>query len=161
MGKGKNGLPFGALAKAKDSNSVIAPTTKMGRPEIWTEEVLEKEILALFDWLNASEDNYYVCEFAETRGYPPQWLDGFATKSPTFSLALSRARSIMERRIVKGSMDRTYDGNFAKFVLANKAGWRERQEISGSKDDPLSNILINIDGRTKEIVEDVEGEQVK
>lgn len=76
-----------------------------------------------------------------------------ASISPLFARTMSRAREIQERRIVKKSLDRTFDGNFAKFVLANRHGWKEKTEISGDAANPLSFILGNIDGKTKDIID--------
>lgn len=140
----------------------VEPIPKLpnGRPETWTEEVIEDERKALEEWLS-DERNYYLTKFASSRGYFSSWLDEMANKSHRFSLTLQRAREIFEARIVTNSLDRTMDGNFAKFVLANKAGWKEKQELSSSKEDPLQSILINIDGSTKEIVETIDTEDNK
>lgn len=123
-----------------------------GRPEEWTEEKLEVEAQALEQWI-LSDNNYYLTCFATERGYVSSYLDKFAAKSPRFRLTLSRAREVMEARIVKNSLLKKFDGSFAKFVLANKAGWKEKTEVSGDSANPLALVLDKIAKQNQEPIQ--------
>ena len=147
---GTNALPI--VKKPKYIQRPIPSNSKLGRPREWTDERIEAEAIAFEEWLQ-NPDNYYFSEFALDRGYTNDTLLELAKKSALFARTLHRAREIQEKRIVKKSLDRSYDGNFAKFVLANRHGWKEKTEISGDAANPLSFILGNIDGKTKDIID--------
>lgn len=135
----------------KDTRT-IAKIENIGRPVEWTEERIANEAALFNTWLN-DEKNYYFNKFALDRGYTSAMLNQLADKSPIFAKTLHRARELQEQRIATNSLDRTFDGNFAKFVLANRHGWKEKTEISGDAANPLSFILGNIDGKTKDIID--------
>lgn len=124
----------------------------IGRPEEWTVERLEEEAEALHEWFK-NPKNYYLQAFASERGYTSKHLEIFAERSEAFRQTLSRARETQEARIVGNSLERKFDGNFAKFVLANRHGWKEKTEVSGDANNPLSFVLGGIDGKSKDIID--------
>jgi hypothetical protein len=104
------------------------------------------------EWF-ANPKNYYLNGFASERGYHSSWYEDMARKSKVFSQTLARVREIQERRIVESSLERKFDGNFAKFVLANRHGWKEKTELSGDAANPLSFVLGAVDGNSKDIID--------
>ena len=124
---------------------------KIGRPLTWTVELIAIEAQALEEWID-NPKNYYLGAFCEARGYPKENLDEFSGRSPLFRSTLTRAREVQENRLVDLALTRKHDGNFTKFVLANRAGWREKTEVSGDTRNPLSFVLDAINNKTKEIV---------
>jgi hypothetical protein len=125
-----------------------------GRPIVWTDELIEIERLALEEWIDNPE-NYYVGSFIVERGLTGyEMLERFAEKSNEFRETLKKARSAQEQRLVTLAVTKKGDGNFIKFVLANKAGWREKQEISGDASNPLSIILDRIGKSAKDPLSD-------
>lgn len=122
-----------------------------GRPREWTEKEIEVVGIALDRWFEDPE-NYYFDKFLNETKLTAEHFADFEKRSPSFAETLSRARKTQEQRIVTGSMNRKYDGNFAKFVLANRAGWREKTEVSGDQVNPLNFVLSAIDGKTKDII---------
>jgi hypothetical protein len=120
-------------------------------PSRWTKDAIEKERVALLDWVQ-DEKNYYLDSFAVSRGYSRKQIHDLAEMDPSFSHAFEKAKTVQECRLVRMALEKRHDGNFTKFVLANRAGWSERQAIS-VQSDALSEILVSIDGKTKEIVE--------
>jgi hypothetical protein len=123
-----------------------------GRPIEWTEDRLLKEAEALDQWLD-DPNVFYIGEFCESRGYTLQTLDDLTKKSAVLSETVRKAKQAQENRIVSSSLKRKFDGNFAKFVLANRAGWKEKTEVSGDAANPLSFLLGNIDGKSKDIID--------
>lgn len=114
-----------------------------GRPEEWTKEKIDIETQALEDWIN-DPTKFYLNGFATDRGYHSKHLEVFAQRHEGFRLTLARAREVQEQRIVEASLTKKFDGNFAKFVLANRAGWKERTEVSGDSSNPLALVLDKV-----------------
>ncbi len=114
-----------------------------GRPREWTEGLIEQERKALEKWI-ANPKNYYFSSFLIERDLDQAQIDRFCKYSDKFRQTHSKAKAVQEARIVQGSMEKKFDGSFAKFVLANKAGWREKQEISGDAANPLAIIMDRI-----------------
>lgn len=161
----KEKLPHGVKEHSSEVATVKRPSMVgnkyavghgCGRPEEWTQERIEEEAKELEKWF-ANPKNYYLNAFASERGYASNWYDVMASRSKVFRETLSRAREIQETRIVGNSLERKFDGNFAKFVLANRHGWKEKTEVSGDAANPLSFVLGNIDGNTKDIIDISEG----
>lgn len=130
------------------------PTTKKkwGRPIEWTEERIEEKRIALEKWIN-NPNNYFFTSFLNQEDLFNEQIIRFCQLSERFRSTYSRALAIQEARIVEGSMTRKFDGNFAKFVLQNKAAWRERQEISGDQANPLAVIMDRIADSAKDTIE--------
>lgn len=146
-------VPYGVRKESDE----IAPSkhklaVKIGRPVEWTDELIEQERLALEEWLDDPK-NYYFDGFLILRRLSREHIARFEARSQTFRDTTSRARAIQEQRIVNNSLDRKFDGNFAKFVLANRHGWKEKTEVSGDAANPLNFVLGNIDGKSKDIID--------
>lgn len=61
---------------------------------------------------------------------------------------------IQECRLVDMVVFRKGDPGFIKFILQNKAGWREKNEISGSAENPLAVIMERIALSAKDPLEE-------
>lgn len=125
---------------------------KIGIPRQWTPELIDIEEQALIEWMN-DPTSYYVLHFAVSRGYNRTTLDLLCKLSESFSATLQQAQAFQEARLIDLAVTKEGDPGFIKFVLSNKHDWKERTELSGSKEDPLASILIQIDGSTKDILE--------
>ena len=121
---------------------------KGGRPHKWDKKAIAKETTALNEWIK-DPANYFFTSFLAVRNLHPQQIERFAEVSEEFCEAYARAKLVQEQRIVEGALTRKFDGNFAKFVLQNKAGWKERNELSGNTENPLAVILEHIASRAK------------
>ena len=124
-----------------------------GRPVKWTQEIIENERVALEEWAD-NPKNYYLGKFCEVRGYTLETLRDLGNLSKSFSQTLLKAKQIQENRLVDNALSKKHDGNFTKFVLANRAGWKERTELSGDVKNPLSFVLSSIDNANKDITID-------
>jgi hypothetical protein len=140
------------IATRFQKGNQLAKGHGFGRPEVWTEEKIAQEAALLEEWFE-NPKNFYLQTFATERGYTSKFYEKLAEKSPLFSQTLSRVREIQEARIVSSSLERKFDGNFAKFVLANRHGWREKTELSGDANSPLGFLLNQVDGKSKDIIE--------
>jgi len=126
---------------------------KIGRPREWTPERIEKERISLEAWI-AIPKSYYVLEWLNQRGIDYTQAEKLASLSPSFQQTYARARAIQEQRLVDLAVSRKGDGNFIKFVLQNKAGWREKQELSGDAKNPLAVIMDKIAQSSKGPLDD-------
>lgn len=124
-----------------------------GRPRDWDEKCIEIERLALEDWIN-NPDNYFFNSFLNERRLTAENIERFCNYSKRFRETCIIAKGIQEQRIVEGAMTRKFDSSFSKFVLQNKAGWVEKQQISGDKSQPLAIALTASDGESKDLVND-------
>jgi hypothetical protein len=122
-----------------------------GAPEIYTQEWLENEAKLLIDWFEVPR-NIWLKGFALQRGYDPGRLEEFADKSVVFSLALKKAKSIQEFKLVDKGLFNETNSNITKFVLANNHGWTEKQQISGDASSPVGFLMTKVDGDSKDLV---------
>jgi len=128
-----------------------APKTKKepGRPREWTEERIAQETAALVKWI-ANPKNIYFTNFLAERDLDTAHLDRFCQYSEDFRLALEKAKKIQECRLVDLAIYRKGDPGFIKFVLQNKAGWKEKSELSGDATNPLAVIMDRIGQSAKD-----------
>lgn len=124
-----------------------------GCPATYTKAFIEREAVALLEWLK-NDRNFYFKKFALERGYHPQRLSEFAQKNKKFSEALERAKAWQELRLVEGGLQGGYNATITKFVLTNCHNWADKthQALSGDTVSPLTFLLQSCDGRTKELV---------
>ena len=122
-------------------------------PQIYTEEWMEQEAKLLIEWFEVPR-NIWLKGFALTRGYDPARLDEFADKSIVFALALKKAKSIQEYKLVDMGLFNEINSNITKFTLTNNHGWSEKQQISGDQNSPLSFLMTKQDGNTKDLISD-------
>lgn len=125
-----------------------------GRPKKYTQEFIESEAEAFELWMKDDKGIYFK-EFALERGYSPQRLPEFAEINKRFSEALSFAHQWQEVKLVKGGLTSEFNAGFCKFVMGNACGWVDRQEtkIRGDSENPISFLLTEVDGNSKDLVD--------
>lgn len=116
----------------------FAVGNKGGRPKKWTED----------------PKNYFFTSFLTERQLHPQQVERFAEQSEEFCEAYARAKLVQECRLVEMAIFRKGDPGFIKFILKNKAGWKEKNEVSGNTENPLAVIMERIAERAKHPLED-------
>lgn len=122
---------------------------KVGRPIEWDEKAIDVERIALEKWID-NPKNYFFTGFLNERKLDPKQVERFAERSEKFCQSYARAKRIQEERLVDLAVSRKGDGNFIKFILQNKAGWKEKSEVSGDASNPLSIILDKIADNSKD-----------
>jgi len=128
-----------------------------GRPKEYTTEFIEAEAEAFEKWIEQPE-NIYFKRFALDRGYSPQRFPEFAAVSSKFAEVMNKVRQWQETKLAEGGLLDEFNAGFTKFVMGNICGWSERTEtkLSGDAENPLSFILKNIDGTSKELANETE-----
>lgn len=114
-----------------------------GRPIEWTKPRIDRLTQALNEWIE-NPKNYFVLGFCNEQGIEHKHLERLAQMDESFCQTYSRAKQIQEERLVELGVSRKGDGNFIKFILANKAGYKDKQEISGDSANPLALVLDKI-----------------
>lgn len=114
-----------------------------GKVSIWTPERIEEERLALEDWMQ-NTDNYFFVGYLNQRRLLRETCDYICTRDQAYAETVKLAKSLQEERLVNKAVNRKGDGNFIKFVLANKCGWKEQQDVNHSF-NPMADILKRIE----------------
>lgn len=67
----------------------------------------------------------------------------WAKEYPEFSVAYKKAKDLEAEFVVENSMKGLYAQPFAIFYMKNCHGWKDKQEITGANDGPLTVQIIN------------------
>lgn len=145
--KKKKALP--TRYQRNSSLTTLSAPPKIGRPIEWTPERIEIERLALEKWIK-NPKNYYFMAFFNERRIAHETVERLAREDSAFCVTLKLARAMQEQRLVELAITKKGDGNFIKFVLQNKAGWKEKQELSGDGANPLAVIMARIADSAKD-----------
>jgi hypothetical protein len=104
---------------------------------------------ALCKWMDDPK-NYFLTSFLIQRQLCPEHLSRFAKYSEGFREALERAKLVQECRLVDMAIFRKGDPGFIKFILQNKAGWKDKAEVLGNAANPLAVIMERISMNAKD-----------
>ena len=122
-----------------------------GRPKKYTDEFIEKEAAAFYEWTKEPESIYFK-SFAIERGYSPKYLFEFAKNNKVFNECLEYAHEWQEQRLATYGLFNKTNSSITKFTLGNCHGWTERTQLSGDAKNPLSFVLEKVDGATKNLI---------
>ena len=100
---------------------------KTGRPETYTQEVLEKKAEELLNYFKDNPEKFQLSDWTIEHDYLPQHPTEWAAKSPIFSETLKKVKSILENRIV--NMAQTGNTTFGIFNLKCNYGWVDKQVV--------------------------------
>ena len=126
-----------------------------GRPRKYSTEDIERFADSLMEWLE-DQENYWFKDFCIKHKIDPDILPMWAKENEKFAGCFKFAKSIQESRIFKGAMIDSFNSSISKFALINHHGWVDKQEtkVSGDSSNPLAFVYSQIDGTTKDLVED-------
>ena len=137
----------------RDCEIIAGCSERGGRPTEWTAELIDKETEALYYWIQ-DPNNYFITSFLNLRGLHHENIERFARENEKFRAAYRLAKQIQEQRLVELAVTRKGDGGFIKFILQNKAGWKEKNEISGDVNNPLAVIMDTIGKNSRDPLEE-------
>lgn len=89
-----------------------------GRPQIYTQEFIEKEADALLEWVQV-ESNMYLSKFAFDRGYSTKRLEEFPHANVKFSGALDLAKDFLNYKVRERLNSATYNERMALRDITN------------------------------------------
>lgn len=129
-----------------------APVTK------YTFEFIEKETDALCEWMKKKE-NIFIEDFCVERGYLSQRLREWCEKSERLASTYAMFQERQKVILFKGGLAKKFAYPMCALILGHSHGVVSKQEtkVSGDSINPLAFILKEIDGATKELVNDEQG----
>lgn len=124
-----------------------------GRPKIYTKEFIENEAKALEKWIDIRE-NIFLEDFCLERGYGDQRISEFKNNNDKFSEAIERFKIKQRVELFKGSLKKKYNFSAASLILGHYHNiyMKTEQKVTGSSTNPLEFIVTNIDGKSKDLV---------
>ncbi len=127
-----------------------------GRPKRYTTEFIENEADALMKFLKEGKFLWFE-KFAFERGYPDTKLSHFAKENDKFRQAYEMAMTKQKNLIIEGTLSKKLNHNMAALLLSHHWGMAQKMEnkISGDLANPLSIIMDVVDGKSRDIVDEV------
>lgn len=116
-----------------------------GRPEIWTDEMIEKIADYFMEYIE-DPANLYFKKFViwlyrnHNIKIQAQYLSQWAEKNEKFAAALDYARLTQECKIVEGSLIKKFDSGMSKFILSAVHGMSDKQVIEHQGNDVINII---------------------
>jgi hypothetical protein len=136
------GIP--AKKSASTKAALILDKPVMGRPKIYTDEVIQQEADALVEWIK-DKKNTYIGVFAAERGYDRARLSEFARSNDYFSRAYKSARQWQENIFTNNALTRLWDPGFTARVMARVCipEWKNSWDQPEEKSDSPTTVIIN------------------
>jgi hypothetical protein len=124
-----------------------------GRPEIYTEDVLNKMADDLMKWLE-TPTNVLFKDFCLDQKINPRKMLKWAEDNERFRAAYEFAKERQQSRLLNGGLNDIYNGTVMKFIMTNVHGWSDKQEmkVSGDAENPMLFALTNSSNNSTELV---------
>ncbi len=126
-----------------------------GRPKKYTQEFIDKEADALQKWIR-DKQNLFIEDFCFERGYHDSRIPEFIEVNEKFSDTYSLLKMKQKTALFKGGLTKKFAYPMCALILGHSHGViaKTEQKLTGSATDPLACILQNIDGKTKDLIND-------
>lgn len=124
-----------------------------GRPKKYTDAFITQEADAFLEWMQKPDSIWYK-DFALERGYSPECLSIWAKTHEKFSQVYEISQHWQQSKLIKGGLFSQYNPTITKLVLANTCGWTDRTQVAGDGSNPLAFVLNQVDGSTKDLVDE-------
>lgn len=129
----------------------------MARPREWTPARIEELRKELVEWFmepgKESERLFYKQFLVEHKGLYHELISRLSSIDDTFRHTVKRLDEIQEQRIARLASQNKINPVFTMFVLKNKHGWVDKQEIK------TENRNVNVDLASQ--VKDMTDEQLR
>ena len=126
-----------------------------GRPKIYTEEFIDNEAIALHEWIE-DKNNLFIEDFCFERKYHDSRIPEFCSVNKKFSDAYDMLKMKQKSSLFKGGLNRKFAHPMCALILSTNHNvyLKTEQKLTGSATDPLSFVVENIDGNTKNLVDE-------
>lgn len=126
-----------------------------GRPKKYTQEFIDNEAKALNEWIQ-NNSNIFIEDFCWLRGYHEARITEFQKENEKFSEALSMFKMRQKVALFKASISKKSQFSGISLILGHCHGIysKTEQKLSGDSVSPLAFVINNIDGKTKNLIED-------
>lgn len=125
----------------------------------WTKKIADQLAHDLIAWQKKDAINIFWEEFLVIeRDLHPNVIGYLRKKYSSFSDLLEQARKIQELKLQKYATADKLNAAITKFVLINKHGWRDKQEVTGADGkDLVPTVTIEIINSRNQVEEDDPG----
>lgn len=117
----------------------------MGVHKKYTPEFIEKEAIALDEWITKN-DNLYFKQFAISRGYASKHMIDWAKENERFGESYARAKDWQELKLMQGGLSRKFDSSFCKFTMQNVCKWSDKQTVVHENKESIPDSSNNTSG---------------
>lgn len=126
-----------------------------GRPKKFTEEVIDKEAVALEEWMQKKE-NVFIEFFALERGLHEDNIADFERENEKFRRVYKKFKMRQKGMIFEGGLKRKYAHPMCALILSHshQVYLKQEQKFSGDSANPLACLIQSVDGSTKDLVND-------
>lgn len=124
-----------------------------GRPKKYTEEFIDKEAEALEEWMK-DKQNLFIELFAFERGYDEDRISEFERANERFSRAYKKFKMRQKGMLFEGGLKRKFAHPMCALILSHSHGvyLKQEQKVTGDVVNPLAFIVQEVDGSTKDLV---------
>ena len=128
-----------------------------GRTKIYTEDFLNKEADKLYEWIQ-DKNNIFIQDFCYERGYHESRVDEFVRDNERFALACNMLKMRQKSALFKGGLNKKYAYPMCALILSHHHNIvaKTEQKLSGSATDPVGVMFMQIEGTSKDLVEENE-----
>lgn len=125
----------------------------------WTKKIADQLAHDLIAWQKKDAINIFWEEFLVIeRDLHPNVIGYLRKKYSSFSDLLEQARKIQELKLQKYATADKLNAAITKFVLINKHGWRDKQEVTGADGkDLVPTVTIEIINSRNQVEKDDPG----
>lgn len=124
-----------------------------GRPKIYTKEFADKEAAILEEWMQ-DKNNLFIGDFTFERGYTIRELTDFKRISERFDRTYEKFKDRQMTELFKGGLRRKFAHPMCALILSHSHGvyLKQEQRVTGDNTNPLAFIIQEVDGLTKDLV---------
>lgn len=124
-----------------------------GRPKKYTPEFIENEADELKKWMKDNK-NLFIENFCLERGYHDSRIPEFVEANEKFSDAYSMLKMKQKIALFQGGLTKKFAYPMCALILSHSHGViaKTEQKLSGDSVNPLAFVLNNVDGTSKELL---------
>jgi hypothetical protein len=124
-----------------------------GRPKIYTTEFIDKLADELDAWIQQGKFLWFE-RFAIQNNLNPEYMSDFARENDKFRQVYNKARAYQRVILFEGGLLKKFQYNAMQLILGNQYGIFEKKETHMSGNASLSFVLDDVDGETKNLIQD-------
>ena len=131
------------------------PRCKIGRPRKYDDAALEALANSMLEWFSNEDINHiWLIDFCLEMGILDTDLTVYASRSFPFKEALHTCKSMQTSKLVRFGLSAKYSASagMAMFALKNVSGWRDKQEITDTRQQvrEVSLSVVTPEGKVAE-----------
>lgn len=125
-----------------------------GRPKIYDDKFLSELAKKLDEWVEADQNNIFIERFCLANNIPSRKITDFKKTSERFSEAYDKLLDKQKVAMFEGGLRRKFAHPMCALILSYNHGVYQKteQKISGDVANPLAFVVEEVDGITKDLV---------